>query len=443
MAKKAQSGAGGKQNGAKAPAVPDRPMGMADRGQEVLQQQETPEHVTEVSGGEGDLALSDDDLDNDLNGDLDNGGMIAGVDGQRFRPGILDDMAAQEAGGQGGDDFAPNSNGGQGGGGQQRQDQGAQDALLNALSTQYQMDITGYESGEQFLQQTAEDYEERTRLEQENAALQEQIQQMLGQRQQGGAQQQSNQQLAVQQPQQQGVAPAAFQWQAPQWNPEDARFLQRGYDKDGNEVLSAVPGAPTGIVNRYLEFQHHAARVNEQIARDPVAFLQPIFQHIAGPLIAQAKKEAVAEFQAQQRQASQQEFVKRIQLEQGYYEVDANGRPKIHPRTRTVMPNAQYQNMNRLAATLMQRGMDQYQAIQTAYETYPPLQSKQGGTQAPPQRNGGNGGAPQQKRPPTYSERLRGGNGGRRPNTPARFDAGSDRLPTMGEYGAEFLAQQQ
>jgi hypothetical protein len=132
-----------------------------------------------------------------------------------------------------------------------------------------------FQNGNQALQHLVEAARQRDELSRWRSQFEPhlgQFQQFMGQQQRAAAEQRQK----------------ANQWfNAPEYNPDWSRMVQR--DAQGN--LVAAPGAPQGVVEKYLQAMQHSRGFLEKFSFDPIGAIRPgieqVVKEIASQLVQQ------------------------------------------------------------------------------------------------------------------------------------------------------------
>jgi hypothetical protein len=193
---------------------------------------------------------------------------------------------------------------------------GIRDAARD-LGYQFGQDVTSDQAALAHLIQNARNLEHLQALQQQQAPLlqQAQLYQQYGpQFQQWLQQQQQWQEYQRQQ--------AAQWWRAPEWKQEWMNLLRQ--DAQGN--ITAVPGAPPGIVDKYNNFVNHQRDVMYRLATDPMGLLGPGIQQVV-------QQQAAAMIQQQLGQYRGQQYAQGFidQHSDWLYAKDAQGRFQVDP----------------------------------------------------------------------------------------------------------------
>jgi hypothetical protein len=111
-------------------------------------------------------------------------------------------------------------------------------------------------------------------------------------------------------------------WKPPEWDPAWRGLVQR--DPDG--TLKAVPGAPAGIVEKYLNAQQHMQGFLEKFSMNPIEAIRPGIEQLIQEKAAQLVQQQMGGYQQQQ---SVQQF---IQEHSGWlHERDQQGNLVMNP----------------------------------------------------------------------------------------------------------------
>lgn len=296
----------------------------------------------------------------------------------------------------------------------------AQRALIASLEKQGWNGMDAYSSDQELLEDFqgtfAENHELRTRL----AQLE---QQMSG----GGKPAVEEQKAPAPQP-----APDAAEYKMPDWDPAEERWLTTIKDSEGRPKVVAIEGAPDGVVQRFHAFNRAVDQRQVEFFRNPQAFLDKYTKGFARVADLDSRtKEVESRIQGNLRKEQEQYQINQFRQAPGYYEFDAAGKVKIHPKTGAPLRSASGVAFDVAFEQFKKDGMSEMRALERAYQYHPPVQHKAPAAPAKPERK------------PTIGERARSLRGpGGRPNRDVNLD-NDGAMPRMADYAARALADSQ